>query len=142
MTFLCFHEDGVGQRPMLQFYFDYETIEEERESKLSSQGDIRTDLSNSDESFVHDVIDICDEPGDKDDNQEGADLVMTRARSISQPQGIQSNGQARVQLPQPRVQETEFNNDLETEDNQLRDSEQKIATNESTGQHTAEKQKR
>ena len=70
------------------FYCDYEPIEEERESKLSSQGDIRTDLSNSDESFVQDVIDICDEPGDKDDNQEGADLCMNRARSISQPQGI------------------------------------------------------
>ena len=89
MTFPCFDEDGLGQRTM--FYCEYEPIEEERESKLSSQGDIRTDLSNSDESFVLDVnqyIDICDEPGDKDDNQEGADLVMTRARSISQPQGV------------------------------------------------------
>ena len=37
------------------FYFQYETIEEENESKLSSEGEIRTDVSNTDESFSLDV---------------------------------------------------------------------------------------
>ena len=46
------------------FYTHYEPIQEESESKLSSQGEIRTDLSNTDESFALDLnqyIDFCDE---------------------------------------------------------------------------------
>jgi hypothetical protein len=46
------------------FYFNYETIQEENESKLSSEGEIRTDRSNTDESFCLDLnqyIDFCDE---------------------------------------------------------------------------------
>ena len=49
------------------FYFPYEPIEEENESKLSSEGEIRTDVSNTDESFelnIQQYIEICDEPGD------------------------------------------------------------------------------
>ena len=56
--------DG-GLRTM--FYFPYEPIEEENESKLSSEGEIRTDVSNTDESFelnIQQYIEICDEPGD------------------------------------------------------------------------------
>lgn len=33
------------------FYCHYEPIAEEAESKLSSEGEIRTDVSNTDESF-------------------------------------------------------------------------------------------
>ena len=36
-------------------YFYYEPIEEVNESKLSSEGEIRTDLSNTDESFEIDL---------------------------------------------------------------------------------------
>lgn len=46
------------------FYFPYEPIEEENESKLSSIGEIRTDRSNTDESFELDLnqcIQISDE---------------------------------------------------------------------------------
>ena len=53
----------TGMRAM--FYHPYEPIEGENESKLSSQGSIRTDLSNTEESFNLDVeqyIDFCDEP--------------------------------------------------------------------------------
>jgi len=45
--------ETAGMRAM--FYHPYEPIEEENESKLSSQGSIRTDLSNTDESFNLDV---------------------------------------------------------------------------------------
>ena len=48
------------------FFFNYnESILEVNESKLSSEGEIRTDLSNTDESFELDLnqyIDFCDEP--------------------------------------------------------------------------------
>ena len=33
------------------FYFTCEPIDEENESRLSSEGEIRTDVSNTDESF-------------------------------------------------------------------------------------------
>ena len=49
------------------FYFAYEPIAEENESKLSSQGSIRTDRSNTDESFelnVEQYIDFCEEPAE------------------------------------------------------------------------------
>ena len=63
--FLCFLAETAGMRAM--FYHPYEPIEEENESKLSSQGSIRTDLSNTDESFNLDVqqyVDFCDEPNE------------------------------------------------------------------------------
>lgn len=47
------------------FYCEYEPIEEENESKLSSEGEIRTDVSNTDDSFNIDLdayVDICEEP--------------------------------------------------------------------------------
>ena len=56
---------GTALRTM--FYFHYEPIQEENESKLSSEGEIRTDVSN-DESFVLDLnqyIDFCDEPAEE-----------------------------------------------------------------------------
>lgn len=62
---LCFLAETAGIRAM--FYHPYEPIEEENESKLSSQGSIRTDLSNTDESFNLDVqqyVDFCDEPNE------------------------------------------------------------------------------
>ena len=66
------------------FYCEYDTILEERESKLSSQGDIRTDLSNTDESFVLDVnqyLDFCDDADDKiDDQDEEEEAVLPRSR--------------------------------------------------------------
>lgn len=43
------------------FYYDFDTIEEENESKLSSQGDIRTDISNANESMIYQYIDFCSE---------------------------------------------------------------------------------
>ena len=49
------------------YYFYYEPIVEENESKLSSEGEIRTDRSNTDESFEIDLeqyINFCDEPND------------------------------------------------------------------------------
>ena len=67
------------------FFFEYEPIVEENESKLSSQGDIRTDLSNTDDSFeldVNHVLNFCDEPGDSEEEAR-EELQLTRARSIS-----------------------------------------------------------
>ena len=55
--------NGAALRTM--FYFNYEPIQEVNESKLSSEGEIRTDKSNTDESFELDLnqyIDFCDEP--------------------------------------------------------------------------------
>ena len=52
------------------FYFPYEPIEEENESKLSSVGEIRTDRSNTDESFEFDLnncINFCDDDPTRDD---------------------------------------------------------------------------
>ena len=49
------------------FYFPYDPIEEENESKLSSEGEIRTDVSNTDESFelnLQQYMEICDEPNE------------------------------------------------------------------------------
>ena len=49
------------------FYFPYDPIEEENESKLSSEGEIRTDVSNTDESFelnLQQYVEICDEPNE------------------------------------------------------------------------------
>ena len=54
------------------FYFPYEPIEEENESKLSSVGEIRTDRSNTDESFEFDLsncINFCDDEPARDDAQ-------------------------------------------------------------------------
>jgi len=42
-----------GLRTM--FYFTCEPIDEENESRLSSEGEIRTDVSNTDESFELDL---------------------------------------------------------------------------------------
>lgn len=67
------------------FFFEYEPIVEEEESKLSSQGDIRTDLSNTDDSFeldVNHVLNFCDEPGESEEESEG-ELPLARTRSIS-----------------------------------------------------------
>lgn len=52
------------------FYCHHEPIAEEAESKLSSEGEIRTDVSNTDESFelqLQPYIDFCD---DLDDDEE------------------------------------------------------------------------
>ena len=67
------------------FFFEYEPIVEEEESKLSSQGDIRTDLSNTDDSFeldVNHVLNFCDEPGESEEEAE-EELPLARTRSIS-----------------------------------------------------------
>ncbi len=67
------------------FFFEYEPIVEENESKLSSQGDIRTDLSNTDDSFeldVNHVLNFCDEPGESEEEAE-EEPPLARARSIS-----------------------------------------------------------
>jgi len=73
------------------FYYDYEPIQEENESKLSSQGDIRTDRSNTDESFsldVHQYIDFCDEPVDGDNLCERKPSEG-RGRAFSEVQDVQ-----------------------------------------------------
>lgn len=67
------------------FFFNYEPIKEENESKLSSQGDIRTDMS--DESFVLDVhqyIDFCDEA--PEDGADGGRASPGRGRALSEEQ--------------------------------------------------------
>lgn len=67
------------------FFYNYEPIREENESKLSSQGDIRTDMS--DESFVLDVhqyIDFCDEGAE--DGSDGARASPARGRALSEEQ--------------------------------------------------------
>eukprot|EP00354_Favella_ehrenbergii_P006861 CAMPEP_0170476278 /NCGR_PEP_ID=MMETSP0123-20130129/17730_1 /TAXON_ID=182087 /ORGANISM="Favella ehrenbergii, Strain Fehren 1" /LENGTH=73 /DNA_ID=CAMNT_0010747231 /DNA_START=1065 /DNA_END=1286 /DNA_ORIENTATION=- len=69
----------------MMFYHEYEPIVEENESKLSSQGDIRTDMSNTEESFVIDVhqyIEFCDEVGEEA-QESREEMVMARTRSIS-----------------------------------------------------------
>lgn len=48
------------------FYCHFDPIDEEAESKLSSEGEIRTDVSNTDESFELPIIDFCE---GSDDNE-------------------------------------------------------------------------
>ena len=69
----------------MMFYCEYEPIVEENESKLSSQGDIRTDLSNTDDSFevdVNHVLNFCDDPRESEEEAD-EELPLARARSIS-----------------------------------------------------------
>ena len=69
----------------MMFYCEYEPIVEENESKLSSQGDIRTDLSNTDDSFevdVNHVLNFCDDPGESEEEAD-EELPLARTRSIS-----------------------------------------------------------
>ncbi len=63
------------------FYFPYEPIEEENESKLSSVGEIRTDRSNTDESFELDLnqcIDLCDEEPVEGEDKDLASIRLQR----------------------------------------------------------------
>lgn len=57
-------------------------MSEANESKLSSQGEIRTDMSNTDESFNLDLeqyINFCDDP--KEDNLVYSSSSRRRSRS-------------------------------------------------------------
>ena len=66
------------------FYHDLEKIQEANESKLSSDGEIRTDMSNTDESFNLDLeqyIDFCDDP--KEDNLVYSNSSRRRSRSYA-----------------------------------------------------------
>ena len=66
------------------FYHDLEKIQEANESKLSSEGEIRTDMSNTDESFNLDLeqyIDFCDDP--KEDNLVYSSSSRRRSRSYA-----------------------------------------------------------
>lgn len=73
---------------LTMFYCEYETIAEENESKLSSQGDIRTDISNTGESIelnLNQYIEFCEEPVEEEcrvDDEETRP-ILTRTRSIS-----------------------------------------------------------
>jgi hypothetical protein len=70
--------DSAGYRSI--FYTHYEPIAEENESKLSSEDEIRTDVSNTDESFELDFqpnLDFCDEPETAEDTR--ADQVMHKS---------------------------------------------------------------
>lgn len=81
-------KNGQAIRPM--FYFNYETIKEENESKLSSEGEIRTDRSNTDESFCLDLnqyIDFCDDMPAAQDEENGrlranSNIVMTKENTL------------------------------------------------------------
>ena len=82
---LANNSGGAAGPLRTMFFFEYEPIQEENESKLSSQGDIRTDLSNTDDSFeldVNQITNFCDEPGESEEEAE-QELPLTRARSIS-----------------------------------------------------------
>ena len=64
------------------FYHDLEKVSEANESKLSSEGEIRTDISNTDESFNLDLeqyINFCDDP--KEDNLVYSESSRRRSRS-------------------------------------------------------------
>lgn len=70
------------------FYTNYEPIEEENESKLSSEGEIRTDRSNTDESFVLDMnqyIDFCDEPAEENHCASPTERARANSHMVSMP---------------------------------------------------------
>jgi len=97
-----------GLRTM--FFYDYEPIKEENESKCSSQGDIRTDMSNTDESFVLDVrhyIDFCDDAADG--VSERSLSSPGRVRALSEEQ-VKSTGSRELKQENPEGRPSQLAN--------------------------------